>query len=79
MNIPLRGLAFYRLAVLCWLFFVLVITSRPLYGYVDPGSGLFIVQIIGSTFAGVALILRRRIRLFFARFSRSPKKDGQLN
>jgi hypothetical protein len=45
---------FELLALLCAL-------SKPAYGYVDPGSGLFAVQIISTTFAGALFMLRRRL------------------
>jgi hypothetical protein len=43
------------LALLCAL-------TKPAYGYVDPGSGLFAVQIISTTFAGALFMLRRRLK-----------------
>lgn len=47
-------LIFEFLALLCAL-------SKPAYGYVDPGSGLFAVQIISTAFAGALFMLRRRL------------------
>lgn len=43
------------LAVLCAL-------AQPAYAYVDPGSGLFAVQLIGTTIAGAIFLIRRRLR-----------------
>jgi hypothetical protein len=56
--------------VALWLMFLLCTTATPAYAYIDPGSGLFLMQMVGSTFAGIAFILRKRVRDFFRRFSR---------
>jgi hypothetical protein len=40
--------------------------ARPAYAYVDPGSGLFALQIISSTAAGITFLLRKRLRIFFS-------------
>ena len=53
-----------------WLFVVLVATAQPLHAYVDPGSGLLLIQAAGSTLAGVGYLLRKRIREFFHRLRR---------
>lgn len=53
-----------------WIFFVLVATAQPLHAYVDPGSGLLFIQAAGSTLAGVAYLLRRRVREYFHRLTR---------
>jgi hypothetical protein len=37
--------------------------ERPAYAYVDPGSGLFLVQGIGTFVAGVFFYIRRRLKL----------------
>ncbi len=41
--------------------------SKPAFGYVDPGSGLLVVQSIGALFAGALFYVRRRFRLFTTR------------
>jgi uncharacterized membrane protein YqjE len=41
------------------LFFAL---AQPAYAYVDPGSGLLALQVIGSAFAGIIFIVRRRLK-----------------
>lgn len=53
-----------------WIFFVLVATAQPLHAYVDPGSGLLFIQAAGSTLAGVAYVLRKRIRELLHRVMR---------
>jgi len=52
-NILLLG--FQALAMLC-------VLARPAYAYVDPGSGLFAVQLIGTSIAGMIFLIRRRLR-----------------
>lgn len=52
----------FAAAVAVWLFIVLNSTAEPAHAYVDPGSGMFLLQIIGSTFAGFTFVMRRRIR-----------------
>ena len=37
--------------------------ERPAYAYVDPGSGLFLVQGIGTFIAGVFFYIRRRLKM----------------
>jgi hypothetical protein len=41
---------------------VLCVIAQPAYAYVDPGSGLFAVQLIGTTIAGAIFLIRRRLR-----------------
>ncbi|AXC12682.1 hypothetical protein ACPOL_3395 [Acidisarcina polymorpha] len=51
---------------------ILCATSQPAYAYVDPGSGLLAFQMIGTTFAGVIFVIRKRLRrLLQTRFSRA--------
>jgi hypothetical protein len=47
------------------LFFAL---AQPAYAYVDPGSGLLALQVIGSAFAGIIFIVRRRLKSLLLRF-----------
>jgi hypothetical protein len=44
---------------------VLSAVARPARAYVDPGSGIFILQILTSTFAGMIFMLRKRLNAFF--------------
>lgn len=45
---------------------VLCALAKPAYGYVDPGSGLFALQVITTTFAGVGFLVRKRLRNLFS-------------
>jgi hypothetical protein len=65
----------YGIAVAVWVLAVLVVTSRPAYGYVDPGSGLFAFQVLGSTVVGFTFLVRNRVRQFFARLTR---RNGEV-
>ena len=53
-----------RVVLVFELFALLCALSKPAYGYVDPGSGLFAVQIISTTFVGALFMLRRRLNEF---------------
>jgi hypothetical protein len=67
----------YWLCVVFWLFVAVSSTSRPAYAYVDPGTGLFLLQMVGSTFAGMMFLLRKRVRQFLGRFfSRFAEAKG---
>ncbi len=50
--------------------------ERRAYGYVDPGSGLLILQGIGTVLTGILFTLRRRIK---ALFTRSNSAEGSAN
>lgn len=65
----------YFATVALWLLAVLVVTSKPAYAYVDPGSGLFALQVVGSTFLGFAFLVRSRIRQFFLGFRKTAKRE----
>ena len=41
--------------------------ERPAYGYVDPGSGLLILQNVGAVATGILFFFRRRIKALFTR------------
>lgn len=62
------------LAILCALL-------QPARAYVDPGSGVFALQILTSTFAGMIFMLRKRLNAFFRnvtlRSGSKPKKDAK--
>lgn len=73
----IRGL--FWLCVIAWLFILVSSTAQPAYAYVDPGTGLFLAQMVGSTFAGMVFLVRKRIRQFFGRFTgrlADPKGDA---
>jgi len=44
---------------------------QPADAYVDPGSGLFALQILSTTCAGMVFMLRRRLREFYRRIATS--------
>ncbi len=67
----------YGVCVLLWCLIALNSVAKPAYAYVDPGSGLLLIQIIGSTFAGMAFMLRKHIRQFFARFGKNLGEVGR--
>jgi hypothetical protein len=50
------------------LLFVALICAfvRPACAYVDPGSGIFALQIVTSTIAGMTFMLRKKIRTLLA-------------
>lgn len=57
-------------------FFVLLsVVEKPAYAYVDPGSGLFLLQIMGTTLAGFAFMIRKRIRQMLSAFGSKDKKS----
>ena len=49
------------------LFALAIATERPAHAYVDPGSGLMLIQMASSIVAGVLFYFRRRLGLLFAR------------
>jgi hypothetical protein len=38
--------------------------ERPAYGYVDPGSGVLLVQVLSSALGGIVFFLRKRLRRY---------------
>lgn len=59
---PLQKIAY--VLVTCGLLVCLLLTfERPAYAYVDPGSGLFLIQGVSSTFLGVLYVIRRKLKL----------------
>jgi hypothetical protein len=76
MPVPPVDKVLYHSFVIFVLFLVLNAFERPAYAYVDPGSGLLVVQFLGTTFAGVSFLLRKRIRQLFERFARSRREIG---
>lgn len=68
------GKGLYSASVVIWFFALLCAAQRPAYAYVDPGSGIFLLQVISSAFVGFTFLIRKRIRDFFNRFASSKKK-----
>lgn len=56
-----------------WLLLALSVCARPAYAYADPGAGLFLMQVVGSTFLGFTFVVRNRIVRVFSRCFRGKK------
>ena len=54
---------------------LLVAFEKPAYGYVDPGSGILLVQVLSSALGGVVFFLRKRL----LRSLRATKRVFSLN
>jgi len=52
------------LIALQWLFLAGAL-ERPAYGYVDPGSGMLVVQFVGSVLSGGIFFLSKRLKQLF--------------
>lgn len=63
----------YALLAITWVFAALCVSAKPAYAYVDPGSGLLLLQILGSTILGFTFLIRKRIAQLLRFFSRNPK------
>lgn len=72
MRVSVFEKALYGIFILTILLVAISAVAQPAYAYVDPGSGLFALQVVGSTFAGIGFMLRRRIRRFLERFGKKP-------
>lgn len=57
-------LGYAVLTVLQWTFLAVAV-QRPAYGYVDPGSGMLVVQFAGSILSGVIFFLRKQLKQLF--------------
>jgi hypothetical protein len=68
--------SFHAACVVIWLFILLNCTAQPAYAYIDPGSGLLLFQLIGSMFAGMTFVLRKRLRQLFGRSGKNLPKPG---
>lgn len=58
-----------------YLFFV---TARPVYAYLDPGSGSMFLQLLLGGIAGVAVILKLFWRRFTGLFG-ADKRDNPVS
>lgn len=63
------------------LLFLLVAVQRPAYGYVDPGSGMLVVQFVGSVLSGGIFFLRKRLKQFFfpGKSTQAPGGAGEID
>ncbi len=61
----------YRVGLICLTVFLLLGISFSLeqraLAYVDPGSGLLILQSFGAMFTGALFYFRRRLKSYFTR------------
>jgi hypothetical protein len=57
----------YIVLTIAMLFCLSISLERRAYAYVDPGSGLLILQGIGTVVTGILFTLRRRIKMLFTR------------
>lgn len=64
--------------LVCQMLAVIFSFTQPAYAYVDPGSGLFALQIISTTFAGLIFVLRRRFVQFVGRLARSHEAPKDI-
>ena len=64
---------------------LLFASEHQAWGYVDPGSGLLVMQSIASVLAAAGFFLRRQIRALFHRGEKTPalevrrKEDNPAN
>lgn len=63
----------YRALVLGWFLLALCVCARPAYAYADPGAGLFLMQVIGTTVVGFTFFVRNKVRNTILRIFK-PKK-----
>jgi hypothetical protein len=50
---------------------LLCVLEKPVYAYVDPGSGFVFLQVVGSMAAGALFYLRHRLKKMFSFMRRS--------
>lgn len=68
--------ALYGACFVIWFFILVNSTAEPAHAYIDPGSGLLLLQILGSTFAGMTFLLRKKLRNLIGFFGKSSTKGG---
>jgi hypothetical protein len=57
----------YALVTIALLVCLSLSLERKAYAYVDPGSGLLLLQGVGTVLTGILFTLRRRIKALFTR------------
>ena len=67
-----RSLCF--VTVVIWFLALPCVLARPAYAYVDPGSGLLMLQSVGSAFFGITFLLRKHLGQIFERLGGRPKR-----
>ncbi len=72
-----RGLA-YSLVTAAFCFSLCLSTEQRAYAYVDPGSGLLILQAAGALFTGALFTLRKRLKTLWTKNKTvEPKAMGR--
>jgi hypothetical protein len=67
LEVLLRTKIAYSVVTIAMLFSLSLAFERRAYCYVDPGSGLLMLQAAGTVLTGVLFTLRRRIKSIFTR------------
>ncbi len=57
----------YYIVTVAMLFSLSLALERKAFAYIDPGSGLLMLQAAGTVLTGVLFTLRRRIKSLFTR------------
>lgn len=63
----MRPKILYSFATLAMFFSLSLALEQRAYAYIDPGSGLFMLQAAGTVLTGILFTLRRRIKSLFVR------------
>lgn len=66
-------LSLTALLIVAWL----CVCAQPAYAYVDPGAGIFALQVVSSTVAGMIFLLRKHLRSLLKRLPCAPHSEGQ--
>lgn len=65
-----------KLTIFLLTFFALLLSARPAYAYLDPGSGSMILQMILAGVAGAFVVLKLFWHRILALFGMGKKKKG---
>ena len=69
-----------KVSILCISIYVLMLSIKPAYAYLDPGTGSMMVQAVLAVIAAVSVsvgIFWNRIKMFFGRIFGEKKRDQQ--
>lgn len=74
----MRHKILYSFATVAMFFSLSLAFEHKAYAYIDPGSGLLMLQAAGTVLTGILFTLRRRIKSLFTRnnSSESPTAEG---
>lgn len=67
LEVHLRYRVLYSVVTLAMFFSLSLAFEHKAYAYVDPGSGLLMLQAAGTVLTGILFTLRRRIKSLFTR------------